>query len=284
MPRLPSSALLASTLLLAAPAPPARAADAGALFGAESRFQGAVASDGVPAGFLAFLADSAVVLSPEPRPARALYEALADDGARLVWRPDVGTLAAAGDFGWTSGPWLRFTAGATVAGEAGYFFTVWRRNAGGDWQVILDAGAAYPLPAADRDRHLSVTARSRPAGGGLRDVASCDERFTDEWRTRGRARALKDFAARDLRLLHAGRAPVDARPGADDAPDAPLAAARITRRLASAAGDLVVAYGVYEYGATAERGRARESFALAFDAGHDCRLALEIRLPADPSR
>ncbi len=268
-------------LLAAAPAPGAEPASP--LVDAESRFAAAVAADGIRAGFLAFLADSAVTLAPAPRPARPIFEASADDGSRLVWRPDVATLSSGGDFGWTSGPYLSYPRDSATAAEAGHFVTIWRRDPATGWRVLLDAGIDYPLPPEQRDRHLAVGTRLRAGGGAVgADVPTCDRRFFEAWRGKGRRRALEEFAARDVRLLGPGTAPLDGAGAAERDPlhGVVLAAARVARRLQSASGDLLVAYGEYDYAATAERARGHENFALAFDAGRGCRLALELRVPA----
>ena len=279
---LQAAAMLAAAMLAAA-TPAAAAEPASPLVDAESRFAAAVAADGIRAGFLAFLADSAVSLEPTPRPARPIFEAATDDGSRLAWRPDMVTLSKGGDFGWTSGPYLSYGRDSATATEAGHFVTVWRKDPPTGWRVLLDAGVDYPLPPDRRDRHLSVTARLRPGGSAVgADAATCDGRFFEQWRRKGRRRALEDFAARDVRLLGPGMAPLDG-PGAaglDPLNGVPLAAARVARRLQSSGGDLLVVYGDYEYAATAERPRGHETFALAFDAGRDCRLALELRVRA----
>jgi len=249
---------------------------------AERRFAASVASDGIGPGFLAFLADSAVVFTPDPRPARPIYENLKDDGARLIWRPDLASVSSAGDFAWTSGPWLHFSKDATTADLYGHFFTVWRHALDGGWKVLLDGGVTYPVPVERRDALPAVVAhvrRSHRAGAAAEPP--CEQRYFADWQRKGRGHALDAYAARDVRLLANASPPLDGRAALDgDAlKDAPLIAARVARRLSSDGGDLYVAYGEYEIGVRGQFGKRRYAFATAFDASDDCRLALELITP-----
>ena len=253
---------------------------------AEHQFATTVAAQGIGPGFSAFLADSAVVLTPEPRPARAIYEGVQDDGTRLTWRPDLASVSSDGNFGWTSGPWLNFAKGATTAGLSGHYFTVWRRSASDGWKVLFDGGVAYPVPAEHRMQLADGVARARATHrAGNSGEVSCEQRFFTEWQRRGRARALGEFAARDVRLLAASFAPLDGRESlaADALRDAPLVAARVARHIASDGGDIYVAYGEYEIGARGQYGKSHYVFTVAFDATDDCRLALELITPAGPA-
>ena len=282
----PSAARRVGLMLMLAIAacPAARGAPAASdgIVDAEQRFAAAVAADGIGPGFLAFLADSAVVLTPDPTPARPIYEALTDDGARLVWRADLASTSAAGDFGWTSGPWLHYAKEAPAADLAGHYFTVWRRSAADGWKVLLDGGVAYPVPAERRATHLDrpLRARAPHRGGGPRD-GSCDQPYFADWQKKGRAHALGEYAARDVRLLATSAPPADGRDalGADPLRGSPLVAARVARRLSSTAGDLEVAYGEYEVGEHEQFGKRHYAFVLAFDAADHCRLALELLTP-----
>jgi hypothetical protein len=57
-------------------------------------------------------------------------------------------VSAAGDLGLSSGPW-RYEAerdGKPVVAH-GHFFSIWRRDAQGHWQVLFDHGLGNPAPA-----------------------------------------------------------------------------------------------------------------------------------------
>ena len=273
-------ALAALSCTAAAPGP------ADGVLDAERRFAASVASDGIGPGFLAFLADSAVVFTPDPRPARPVYENLQDDGTRLVWLTDLASVSSAGDLAWTSGPWLHYSKGATTAELSGHYFTVWRHATDGGWKVLLDGGVTYPVPVERRDALPAITARVRRTHrAGATAEPPCEQRFFADWQRKGRGHALDAYAARDVRLLANASPPLDGRAALDgDAlKDAPLIAARVARRLASEGGDLYVAYGEYEIGVRGQFGKRRYAFATAFDASDDCRLALELTTPLTSS-
>jgi ketosteroid isomerase-like protein len=249
---------------------------------AEAHFASAVAANGIPHGFLEYLADSAVVLTPEPKPARGLYESARDGGARLLWQPELIALAKDKDFGWTSGPWLHFAKDATRADSGGHYFTVWRRSASGDWQVVLDGGIEHPVDAGAREALPGIALRNRPAARHApKTRPDCAARFIDSWQHGGRARALKEHAANDVRLMQADASPLDGRAalGGDLLGGASLVRAHVNRELRSSAGDQVVAYGVYDLPTTQVALAHRYVFVAAFDAADDCRLALELVTP-----
>lgn len=59
----------------------------------------------------------------------------------LNWRPRYAEISASGDFGFTAGPWTfqpQSVKDSVIA--SGYFFTVWKKNAAGEWKFILDVG------------------------------------------------------------------------------------------------------------------------------------------------
>lgn len=283
----PVAATGAALLWLAftAPGGAAPAASPAAIVEAEHRFAASVAAHGVGPGFLEFLADTAVVLAPRPTPARALYEALPADGARLVWQPDLAAISAAGDFGWSSGPWLHFARDGEAADGSGHYFTVWRRTPEG-LKVVFDGGVDHPADPAQRNALAAATPRLRPArGGGVSGEPACEQAYFVDWQHKGRAAALARHAARDVRLLGPGIAPLDGRDalGADPLAGSPLVAARVTRRLSSERGEIYFLYGEYELGIQGVYGRRHFAFAAVFDAGDGCRLALELVSPVPPA-
>lgn len=115
---------------------------------AEREFASAGAREGVQKAFLAHFAEDAVVLRPFATPAPAWYRAHPDGPGKLIWGPQYVAVSAASDLGLSSGPW-RYEAerdGKPVIAH-GHFFSIWRRDAQGHWQVLFDHGVGNPAPA-----------------------------------------------------------------------------------------------------------------------------------------
>jgi ketosteroid isomerase-like protein len=102
--------------------------------------------------FLEYLAEDSLVLQPGPKPGRAVYTAAKESTAQLQWYPATADIAASGDLGFTTGPWVY--TGASGAKATGHFLTVWQRDAGCRWSVLLDGGIENAAPAADEPKLL----------------------------------------------------------------------------------------------------------------------------------
>lgn len=249
----------------------------------ERAFERAAIEHGTRAGFLAYLAETSVVLGPQPSPGRATTEAGPAPGAPLRWRPDLASISGRGDFGWASGPFLSYAhSTAETPAAAGHYLTVWRREANGAWQVLLDGGVSYPLEEPRLAGHLEVTPRLRHAGGGTGRASDCSAGFGALWQQKGRAAALKEYLADDARLLLAGAAVRDGRGpwlAADPLRDAALAKLRTAKTLGSDGGDVQVSYGEYDVAARPDAPSRRYVFVHAWDVGKHCRLAVEMLNP-----
>jgi ketosteroid isomerase-like protein len=66
-------------------------------------------------------------------------------GFMLDWTPDGGHASAAGDFATTTGRYTVKMGDQQI--DAGRYVTTWKKNAEGDWKVVLDATIADPTPA-----------------------------------------------------------------------------------------------------------------------------------------
>lgn len=133
------------------PAPPRTERDPRALealLQADRDFAAAVARDGLEAWVAAFGQDG-LMLPPEG-PVVAGQEAVeafmapafSDPGFVLTWEPAGGSVAPAGDMGYTFGTYESRRTGAPP--ERGRYLTVWRLDGNGEWRVAADIGNREP--------------------------------------------------------------------------------------------------------------------------------------------
>lgn len=66
-----------------------------------------------------------------------------DPNLTLTWTPDIVEISAAGDLGYTSGPYQITVkrADGSTASERGRFASVWRRHADGKYRIVFDIGS-----------------------------------------------------------------------------------------------------------------------------------------------
>ncbi|WP_394762774.1 DUF4440 domain-containing protein [Phenylobacterium sp.] len=116
-------------------------ADPSAVVVAERAFAARAAVIGVGPSFLEYMTDDAIVFSPDPVLAKAVYggrpppKLPKDGGLLLNWWPNFAGIARSGDLGFTTGP-----ASINGAPPGVFYFTVWARQAGGGWKWVYDGG------------------------------------------------------------------------------------------------------------------------------------------------
>jgi len=130
-----SSLLLATALLLPASQVLAQA-DPSAVIAAERAFAADGLAMGIKRSFLKHAAPEAIVFAPDPVKVIDVYGARPDrQTPPLVWWPLWAGIARSGDLGFTTGP-------STFGGkENGWYFTVWKRQASGEWKWVYDGGS-----------------------------------------------------------------------------------------------------------------------------------------------
>lgn len=243
------AALFAASLAAAAPR-----SNVGEVVAAERAFAGTAQTDGVNAAFLKYSAPDALVFQPGPQLAKAALAANPIPAIQLEWWPAYAGIAASGDLGFTTGPYV---AGTGERQGHGWYFTIWRRQPDGSWRWILDHGPptreAAPdgtgaqvaaLPPGRRSAGAKAFGAKAFGAKAFADVKTAEARLTAALAADARA-ALPHFLAADGRLMRVGP-----QPAIGAAAWAPLLAAgpeRIdTAPLgggASAAGDLAFTYG-----------------------------------------
>lgn len=127
---------------------------------AERAFAKTSVERGVRESFLTYFADDGIAFQPGPVNAKEVYGKLpvltGKPEVMLEWAPIYGDIAESGELGYSTGP-------AVVTDNTpqhrpprhSLFFSIWKKQANGDWRVILDLGVqlerAYaPLAAPYR--------------------------------------------------------------------------------------------------------------------------------------
>jgi hypothetical protein len=232
------------------------------LVAAERAFAARTRANGLRDGFLAFLADSSIILRPAPTLARPLYEGVsATAPALLIWEPIFADVAADGLLGYTTGP-SEFRAGGPNDTTAiyGHFVSMWRRPRGGAWKVELDVGVSHgklPAPLALRTANDPGPAVAREAIAERRRLVSADSALGVARRTE-RA-VLADHFDATVRLHRFGLIPVTGRDTAEQllARDERLYRSSVAASGIASSGDLGYTYGRYDHAANA--GQAADS-------------------------
>ena len=207
-----------------APAVPGGASAFDRLVAAERAFAARSASKGTRDAFLAYLAEDAVLFIPRASPGRPFFESQpSTNQGRLDWAPIHAEVSAAGDLGFTTGPYeARAKPGVDSVTAYGNFVSIWRRDhITNEWQVALDLGTTNERPPAARRlraaRSATVTPRVESAatggGAGVGDSTvypmAADDLFSARASSDGTAAAVSMAAAPDVRIYREGHEPTE---------------------------------------------------------------------------
>ncbi|MGQ0534232.1 MAG: hypothetical protein ACT4OF_16310 [Caulobacteraceae bacterium] len=172
--------LFALSLAACASAPAAEAPSADPVIAAERAFAADAAQRGWAAAFRRAAAADAITLSPDPVNAQENLAQFHGDGeTTLDWRPAYAGISRSGDFGFTTGP-FQFRG---REGIVGHYFTVWRRQANGEWKWIFDAGTDVrdPGPAVAVDAQIPTLPAALEAAdsaeAAIAEVAALEARY-----------------------------------------------------------------------------------------------------------
>jgi ketosteroid isomerase-like protein len=183
----------------------------------ERAFATAVATDGMRAGFLRFLAEDGILLRPRPVAGPAFFREQPEDPGLLEWAPAYARVAKSGDLGFTLGPW-RYRASRTndAVNATGQFVTVWRRTKAG-WRAALDGGIGSPpmeFPSSvqadgpdDADEPLPSWRQTQRD----RDLRVVEESFGRRAAREGEAMALEEHGHKRVWVLRSGVTPLQGR-------------------------------------------------------------------------
>jgi ketosteroid isomerase-like protein len=256
---------------------------------AERAFAADALAMGIKGSFLKHSADDAIVLEGTPVNAHEKLSKAPDPkpgqkGPKLVWWPLWAGMSKSGDLGFTTGPF------AVNDRRAGYYFTVWKKQADGTWKWVFDAGLDADPNGAPGEGTPAEYLPLAAAGSSSPEAASSEVKAAEAELAKRAANDLPGaylaHLADDARVHSDGVAPGKGRASfaAALAPRGNAAEFSYAGGGASQAGDLVWTYGSAHWGAGAEAKRGHyariwqkraEGWRLVFD---------EILPPREPPK
>ncbi|RFS21922.1 hypothetical protein DVR12_14830 [Chitinophaga silvatica] len=136
------------------------------LIATENQFARQAAETNIKQAFLSVMDTGAILFSAgQPVKGVDLYRQMGVDTAQhLSWYPSYARVTAAGDLGFTCGPyWYEYTRKDHTK-STGYFFSIWMRDLKGEFRLQLDGGVRHTkdtasllrMPMADTNLFRSI--------------------------------------------------------------------------------------------------------------------------------
>lgn len=182
------------------------------LVGAEKAFAKLSEETSTKNAFVHFLGDSSILFRPGPVPGKATWEAAEEENDLLAWKPVFADISAAGDLGYTTGP-FEYKAARTdekVAGT-GHFVSVWKKEKDGAWKVALDIGIGHP-PALEKPFATSAiapkAAQQKPGANAATELMQTDRAFCEKQNKNGLS-VYQEWLSSEAKIYRPSAAPYD---------------------------------------------------------------------------
>jgi ketosteroid isomerase-like protein len=226
----------------------------------ERAFAQASADKGTRDSFLMFIADDGILFRPTAVPGKKWLSEhpvpVTENRPLLAWQPIFADISAAGDMGYTYGPWeFKQSRYDQQAVRFGHFATIWKKQADGNWRFAIDLGITHPQSAIPGSPWVPPASAKQPTKfsevpvtGSREALLSRDRQFSDESSKVGAVAAYKKFSAKDVRLFRNDHFPFVGKSAISEALQGISGALtwQPTAADASRSGDLGYSYGTYE--------------------------------------
>jgi ketosteroid isomerase-like protein len=270
-----------------------------ALISAERAFAATSVATDTRTAFLANFAADGVVFDAGPVNARSVWEQRPEGGPILSWGPEIADVSAAGDMGYTSGPYeVRMTPDEGAVAW-GHFVSVWKKDAEGTWKVVADGGVVHGpatlSPNSVVARAGGGTERSSPpeeedidaAGPALREI---DAEYSRSVAEHGFTTTMDGFVDQLARFYRNGQPPLIGREtivSAASVTETVWTDSEIRAAIVSNSGDLGCTYGVVqtqpELGGEGAQLNASYYRIWKQDANSSWRVVVDVLIPIIPA-
>jgi ketosteroid isomerase-like protein len=188
---------------------------------AERAFARTSVEKGVRDSFFEFFAEDGINFTPHPTNTREAIRKSQPPATRppitLNWEPAFADISQAGDLGYTTGPfWVTDQSPEKRPTRHGFYFSIWKKQADGQWKVVIDAGVPTPAPASTQPPSFHPASASQFKQKSAKvnieaeraALANLEREFLKAAKTEGVAKAFESFMADDARLHRTGMFPL----------------------------------------------------------------------------
>lgn len=224
----------------------------------EQAFSRMAAEKNTRDAFMEFIADDGLLFRPTAVNGKKWMNEHpvppSDKHPLLAWQPSFAGMSAAGDLGFTTGPW-EFKEDVKDEKPSGYghFVTLWKKQPDGKWRFVVDLGINHPMSGGPQ--RLWQPPEQKPQKIQRVDVAIArrnlldwDRDYLQHSTKRGLVKAFMSYASPDVRLYRVGSLPFIGRTVSANALEAAKGQVSWTTvgGDVSRSGDLGYTYGTYE--------------------------------------
>jgi ketosteroid isomerase-like protein len=176
------------------------------LVDSEKNFASASVAKGTKEAFLGVLADDSIIFRPNAVPGRKWFQENPAAPSQLNWAPEYADISIAGDLGYTTGPWeVRRTAQDEPV-AFGHYVTLWRKQANGEWKVVIDNGISHERGAKPVKVDSPVLRKQVGAAKSKAEITTATSALLRA--DRAATSSLGDYLADDVRLYRDGSFPL----------------------------------------------------------------------------
>src|SRR6267378_1968545 len=243
---------------------------------------------GMPAASVDYFADDGVAFTPFAVNGKKYWASRKDFPGTLIWQPSFAAATRAADLAYTTGPWEMKKKGEEISLAYGHYVTVWKKQPGETWRMVLDVGIDHAQPI-DPPPILQIlppdpTAGERPLDAAKRSLQKTMRALVESAR-RNVGKALLAYASDDIRVYReqsfpaVGLSAARLMLGSDNGTvSRELSATRL-----SDSGDLSVSYG--NYSEVRGNGGERGIYVMIWrtDMNGDWKLALDLQKKIAPT-
>jgi ketosteroid isomerase-like protein len=183
--------------------------DARALAAEEAKFAAHSMQHGMQPAFVEFMAPGSVLLRPDPVDGREFMKKRPNPPIELDWKSAFTILSASGELGLSTGPWIRKSKTDKAAAPLwGQFFSIWRKQADGQWRVEFDHGISHAGHDGMKEALTAIDLARADGNVNANGAPAPETDFIAAAKREGALAAYQKYRAAKSRLLRDETVPI----------------------------------------------------------------------------